>query len=104
MANHIFFRDAQLFRDGFLHTLRILSRSPQGRFPVFKICQRDHRLHRSVRQKRNVVVGLNYLATFGEHGICITNIAHYFAGIVGSRSQFVLVLRGVVGLVWPVVP
>jgi len=91
MANYIFLRDPQLLRDGVLRTLRILRRSPDRRFAVFKFRQRDHRLHRSVRQKRDVVVRLIYLAAFGERRIRVTNIAHDFARIVRSRSQFVLV-------------
>src|SRR5260370_38488280 len=41
---------------------------------------------------------------FGEHGIGIANIAHHFARVVRSRSQFVLVRVRVVGFVWSVIP
>src|ERR1700675_869753 len=44
------------------------------------------------------------LPTFGEYRIRIANIAHYFAGIVRGRSQFILVRVRVVSFVWSVVP
>ncbi len=104
MANHIFFRDSQFFRDGVLRALWILRRGPDCDFAVFIGRKRDHRLHRSVSQKGNVVVRLIYLATFGERRIRVTNITHYFARIVRGRSQFVLVRLRVVVFVWSVVP
>src|SRR6266481_5703799 len=104
MADYVFLRNPQLFRHYVLYSLRILRRSPQRRLAVLELGESNHRLHRSVRQKRNIVVRLIDLSTFGERSIRITDIAHYFAGIVGGRSQFVLVCLRVVGFVWPVVP
>src|SRR6266571_809522 len=104
MADYVLFRNPQLFRHYVLHSLRILRRSPQRRLAVLELGESNHRLHRSVRQKRNIVVRLIDLSTFGERSIRITNIAHYFAGIVGGRSQFILVCVRVVGFVWSVVP
>ncbi len=49
MANYIFLRDAQLFRDDVLHGLRILRRGPQCRFAVFEFREGNQWLHRSVR-------------------------------------------------------
>src|SRR5260221_14591460 len=104
MANYIFLRNSQLFRNRLLRALWILRRSPNCGFAVSIVCQRDHWLHRRVRQKRNVVVSFIDLSAFGKDSIRVPNAAHYLARIVGSRPQLVLVLIRVVRFVRSVVP
>src|SRR5258708_38978831 len=79
MANYVFFRDAQLLRECVLRTLGILRGGPRCHFAAFEFRQRNHRLPRSVRQKRNVVVSLKYLATFGAYSIPFTDLTHHLS-------------------------
>ena len=104
MTDHVLFCDAQLLRHDVLRGLRILHGCPRGQFAVAKIRQSDHRLHRSMGKQRNIIVSLHDFAALSKNAVHVTFAANDLGRFVGRLLQLLLILRGIVGFVRPVVP
>ena len=104
VTDDILFGNSQFLRNNLLPRLRVLCRSPGRDFAILELCSGYHRLHRSVRQQRDVIISLENPAALGKGRLRVALVAYNFPLLTCSGLQLLLILLRIVGCVRPVIP
>src|SRR5579864_8498266 len=99
MTNHVFHWYAEFRGYGRLRSLGILGGRPSRELSIFELGERHHRLHWSVRQQRNVVVGLDNMISGGKLLVRVAYAADELSWLVRRFPKLFFVFNGVVGFV-----
>src|SRR5688572_17802343 len=94
MAGHILGSDTECRGYCFLNGLWILGGTPGFHFSVLPLGNGDRRLHGSMRQHRNIVVGFVFLSGAGECLFEIATVSDDFARLMNAGEEFLLISIG----------